>query len=165
MGDMNVLDFVKNVGRNVVIGGMYSLVKAGVDTVKTGNPSALLTQGLDIGMASTGNQLAVDLGGEKAGMAFNAAGGGVRGCRRGGSLLLIAWLCRGKRRGTVGRWGGIGDTIGSRRPVQYRACRPRRHRIDGTCGPACGRRDNTERGDDFGNHCSRNAKRTHGHSE
>jgi hypothetical protein len=40
MGDMNVLDFVKNVGRNVVTGGMYSLVKAGVDTVKTGNPSA-----------------------------------------------------------------------------------------------------------------------------
>src|SRR4029077_13695837 len=58
MGDMNVLDFVKNVGRNVVTGGMYSLVKAGVNTVKTGNPSALLTQGLDIGMASTGNQLA-----------------------------------------------------------------------------------------------------------
>jgi hypothetical protein len=28
-------------------------------------------------MASTGNQLAVDLGGEKAGMAFNAAGGAL----------------------------------------------------------------------------------------
>jgi hypothetical protein len=45
MGDMNVLDFVKNVGRNVVTGGMYSLVKAGVDTVKTGNPSALSRRG------------------------------------------------------------------------------------------------------------------------
>jgi hypothetical protein len=89
MGDMNVLDFVKNVGRNVVTGGMYSLVKAGVDTVKTGNPSALLTQGLDIGMASIGNQLAVDLGGEKAGMAFNAAGGALGAAGAAGAFSSL----------------------------------------------------------------------------
>jgi len=89
MGDMNVLDFVKNVGRNVVTGGMYSLVKAGVDTVKTGNPSALLTQGLDIGMASTGNQLALDLGGEKAGMAFNAAGGALGAAGAAGAFSSL----------------------------------------------------------------------------
>jgi|SRR5207247_1135929 len=94
MGDMNVLDFVKNVGRNVVTGGMYSLVKAGVDTVKTGNPSALLTQGLDIGMASTGNQLAVDLGGEKAGMAFNAAGGALGAAGAAGAFSSLPGLPR-----------------------------------------------------------------------
>src|SRR6267143_5062452 len=89
MGDMNVLDFVKNVGRNVFTGGMYSLVKAGVDTVKTGIPWALIAQGLDIGMASTGNQLAVDLGGEKAGMAFNAAGGALGAAGAAGAFSSL----------------------------------------------------------------------------
>src|SRR4029077_7594348 len=105
MGDMNVIDFVKNVGRDVVTGGMYSLVKAGVDTAKTGNPSALLTQGLDIGMASTGNQLGVDLGGEKAGMAFNTAGGALGAAGAAGAFSPLARLPRraGGHRWPLGR--------------------------------------------------------------
>lgn len=69
------VDTLVNVVANVATGGMYSLAKAGIKTIETGNPSALLTQGLDLGMASTGNQLSVDLGGPIAGQAFNAAGG------------------------------------------------------------------------------------------
>ncbi|MEO7666831.1 MAG: hypothetical protein ABIU97_07350 [Dehalococcoidia bacterium] len=71
------MDIVKNVVLNVATGGLYSIGKAVLKTIDTGNPTHLLTQGLDMGMASLGNQLAVDIGGPKAGMAFNAAGGAL----------------------------------------------------------------------------------------
>ncbi len=71
----DALDVIKDVTLNVVTGGFYGLGMAIKDTVKTGNPSHLLTQGMDIGMAATGNDLAGDIGGDKARMAFNAAGG------------------------------------------------------------------------------------------
>jgi hypothetical protein len=83
----DVLDIVKDVTLNVATGGLYSLGTSLVDTVKTGNPSHLLTQGLDIGMAATGNNLAEHLGGDKAAMAFNAAGG-VAGLAGGGLSAL-----------------------------------------------------------------------------
>ena len=55
----------------------------------TGHRDRLLAQGLDIGMASTGNQLAVDLGGEKAGMAFNAAGGALGAAGAAGAFSSL----------------------------------------------------------------------------
>jgi hypothetical protein len=68
----NVVDTVIDVVANVATGGLYSVGKAALSD----HPfQALLTQGLDLGMAATGNSLAVDLGGPIAGQAFNAAGG------------------------------------------------------------------------------------------
>lgn len=70
----DVTDTIVNVVANVATGGLYSVAKAGIKTVETGDLSHLMTQGLDLGMAATGNQLAVDVGGPLAGQAFNAAG-------------------------------------------------------------------------------------------
>lgn len=69
------LDSLKDVGFNFLTGGLYSVGKAAKKTVETGDPSHLLTQGLDVGLAAVGNELALELGGQKAAMAFNIAGG------------------------------------------------------------------------------------------
>lgn len=80
---------IKDVGLNLVTGGLYSVGKAVVKTVETGNPMNLLSQGLDLGLASTGNAIAKDVGGNGAAMAFNLAGltAGAVGAGGVGSLF------------------------------------------------------------------------------
>ncbi|MDE2022331.1 MAG: hypothetical protein KGI71_05485 [Patescibacteria group bacterium] len=68
---------VVDVVANIATGGLYGLGEAVDTAAKTGNPSAILNQGLDLGMASTGNQLAEDVAGPTAGSIVNAVGGGV----------------------------------------------------------------------------------------
>jgi hypothetical protein len=72
MGDP--LDIIKDVGLNFVTGGLYSVGKAAKKTVETGSPMPLLTQGLDVGVAAVGVDLATEIGGPKAAMAYNLAG-------------------------------------------------------------------------------------------
>lgn len=83
------LGMIKDVGLNLVTGGMYSIGKAVVKTVETGNPMNLLSQGLDLGLASTGNAIAKDVGGNGAAMAYNLAGltAGAAGAGGVGSLF------------------------------------------------------------------------------
>lgn len=89
MGDP--VDIIKDVGLNLVTGGLYSLVKAGIDTVETGNPMHLLSQGMDIGLSAVGNDVAGAIGGDTARMGYNLsglaaglAGGGMAGVASGG---------------------------------------------------------------------------------
>lgn len=84
MGDP--VDIIKDVGLNLVTGGLYSIGKGIYDTATTGDPMHLLGQGFDVGLAAVGNSVAVDIGGPIAGMAYNIAGataglagGGVAG--------------------------------------------------------------------------------------
>ena len=63
----DTVDSVVNVVANVATGGLYSVAKAGIKTVETGNPSHLLTQGLDLGMAATGKSVGRGSGGTDCG--------------------------------------------------------------------------------------------------
>jgi hypothetical protein len=72
MGDP--VKIITDVGLNLVTGGLYSVGKGAFETIQTGDPTHLLAQGLDLGLASVGNQTAIDMGGPIAGMAFNIAG-------------------------------------------------------------------------------------------
>lgn len=89
MGDP--VDILKEVGLNLVTGGLYSVGKSIAQTIETGDPMHLLGQGFDLGLAAVGNQIAVDIGGPMAGMTYNIAGlgaglagGGVAGVASGG---------------------------------------------------------------------------------
>lgn len=75
MGDP--VDVIKDVALGVATGGLYNIAKATEKTISTGSPLPLLTQGLDLGVAAVGNDLATEVGGPAGGIAFNLAGAGL----------------------------------------------------------------------------------------
>lgn len=85
MGDVG--EILTDVGLNLVTGGLYSVGKGVAKTIESGNPMDLLAQGLDLGMAGLGNDIAREIGGDGAGIAYNMAGLGA-GLAGGGAAGL-----------------------------------------------------------------------------
>lgn len=97
MGDP--VDVIKDVGLNLVTGGLYSVGKGLAATIKSGNPTDLLSQGLDLGMGALGQDLALDVGGKSLATAYNLAG--VAGGMAGGGLSALSPTGFGAEAGTA----------------------------------------------------------------
>lgn len=72
MGDP--VDILKEVGLNIATGGFYSIGKAVKKSIERKSVMPLLTQGLDIGIAAVGVDIAGAVAGDKGRVMYNLAG-------------------------------------------------------------------------------------------